>query len=649
MNIGQWVHFSVDDVIGCFQWVYENEPQSIFEEPMLAAIKRWHEKYGLQCDLYVFERNQNFNIAMLQDRYWEEICQNSWLRLGWHGLDSLTNVDYSKNISERAEYSHCEVEAKEYVQSLKRFHNLVFEKCGAKTWTNVVRLHMWTTPLCVMESLKEENINVLLTSDRDLESYNLSSEQMEKLKKCGGLWIQEFCYTRTDIRFDNLSESITVKELLEYTETIYCKYPAKKLEIFFHEWMFDKIEKRIEQYFEHFEEVAIPIVINAGTVVENQLYFTSCNSEGLYKMDLNTEEVSCIARLPYVLWNERKFISLCYYHNKIWMIPLNELFIYTYDLIGNQVEQYPISCLVDESEYIQKFRKVIEDGKYLWLLPSWTKQVIRVDMETESAIIFSEWPKELAFEKDMGVNFTTMSMTPEDIVLFGNAASKNIFLSKKTGKMVFAEKEENGKYSIITSDNSIIISPLREGQPLQVIEPETMEHKKFFLPNWIWNCEEMYAFWYAKQIDRKVFVFSHESNGIVIYDMDKKKIECIPLYHDKYSSIFLMDGMNIGIFDVFKVENEYVFLTYNGNTVIWLDEESNCRYVDLFDTVRDQKRNNRENLEAFIFNIHSCENKQWSCIEKNGQKIFDMEDLHVGKLVFDNIVKEKQKTSESKI
>ena len=88
----------------------------------------------------------------------------------------------------------------------------------------------------------------------------------------------------------------------------------------------------------------------------------------------------------------------------------------------------------------------------------------------------------------------------------------------------------------------------------------------------------MYAFWYAKQIDRKVFVFSHESNGIVIYDMDKKKIECIPLYHDKYSSIFLMDGMNIGIVYAISLDKEifggakfesviciFNFIFYKGN------------------------------------------------------------------------------------
>ena len=89
MNIGQFVHFSIDDVIRCFQWIYEAQPDSIFDEPMLKKVKEWHDTYKLHCDLYVFEKCHEFTLEQLQDRYWEELKQNSsWLKLAWHQADA---------------------------------------------------------------------------------------------------------------------------------------------------------------------------------------------------------------------------------------------------------------------------------------------------------------------------------------------------------------------------------------------------------------------------------------------------------------------------------------------------------------------------------------------------------------------------------
>lgn len=83
MDIGQWVHFSIDDVIESLKWVYQNRPKSIFEEPMFGTLKKWHESYGINCDLYVFEMTAGFQLTDLQDNYWEELAKESdWLKLG---------------------------------------------------------------------------------------------------------------------------------------------------------------------------------------------------------------------------------------------------------------------------------------------------------------------------------------------------------------------------------------------------------------------------------------------------------------------------------------------------------------------------------------------------------------------------------------
>ena len=49
----QKIHFSVDDVLGCFENLTRNENRydSAFDEPFLAYIKSLHEKYNARVSL----------------------------------------------------------------------------------------------------------------------------------------------------------------------------------------------------------------------------------------------------------------------------------------------------------------------------------------------------------------------------------------------------------------------------------------------------------------------------------------------------------------------------------------------------------------------------------------------------------------------
>ena len=58
----QKIHFSVDDVIGCFENLTRNENRydSAFDEPFLAYIKSLHEKYNARVSLYCFYEKEGF-------------------------------------------------------------------------------------------------------------------------------------------------------------------------------------------------------------------------------------------------------------------------------------------------------------------------------------------------------------------------------------------------------------------------------------------------------------------------------------------------------------------------------------------------------------------------------------------------------------
>lgn len=640
MNIGKWVHLSVDDVISCFKWIFEQKPESIFEEPMLGKLKQWHNQYKLNCDLYVFEKCEGFSLEQLQDCYWEELKrENHWLRLAWHSKDAGTDMENMKSGSS---------EEKEALDSLERTYRLITEKAGKSTWADVVRLHLWTGSFHILASLKKKNVRIFLTADRDIVSYHLESENLDLLQKQGYLWKDPFEYRKTDIRFDRLAEGVSVEDLQNKTEECFKQYPSKPcLELFFHEWRFKDIALGMDTYMEQFGSIHIPLFANAGVMVNKTLYFTTCNTYELYAMDVETERIEIVAALPYEQRLNRKLVSLCYFNNAIWMIPWDGDEILIYYLKRHIVSVYSLEFLKNEKKGMMKFRKVIEDGKYLWLLPSLTKCIVRIDMEKYSVQLYSDWPPnmEVGDVEKIGHNFLAMCKFDRKLYLFKSGVMDNIELDMDTGEMsVFGDELPKG-YGLFIDKNKVLMAPIANHNAVRCYNLETKEQECFPVPEWIWRDETFYAYWYMKQLDDLVYIFPHEANALLFYDRKKNKVGWIKIEAENYITPAWNLTSSVGIYDAYHKDKMTYLLSYMANVIVIINMENNetknaylsieiGKLSDLKNSVNSDLAIESQNisLHTFLRNITTLEYGTWSeitnykkekrLVETTGEKIY---------------------------
>lgn len=83
----QKIHFSVDDVINCFENLTRNEKkyESAFDEPFFAYIKSLHEKYNVKVSLYCFYEKEGFSLKDCTEKFADNFKTSSgWLKFGFH-------------------------------------------------------------------------------------------------------------------------------------------------------------------------------------------------------------------------------------------------------------------------------------------------------------------------------------------------------------------------------------------------------------------------------------------------------------------------------------------------------------------------------------------------------------------------------------
>lgn len=88
------VHFSFDDVFDVFKDLHKNVDQyeSVFDNEFLNDLKVLHKEYGAKFSLYIYEKDDSFNLADMPVRYKEELRKNSdWLKFGFHYPEPIFN------------------------------------------------------------------------------------------------------------------------------------------------------------------------------------------------------------------------------------------------------------------------------------------------------------------------------------------------------------------------------------------------------------------------------------------------------------------------------------------------------------------------------------------------------------------------------
>lgn len=565
MNIGQWVHLSVDDVIGCFKWIYENRPDSIFDEPMLGKLKEWREVYNLNCDLYVYEIMEEFSLADLQDQYWQELGEVSdWLKLGWHRRKGGPLTD--------------DIETE--LDSLQRVYDLIVKKGGENSWVQRLRLHRWEAKDRLLQSLNEKGITTLLTADSDILSYDLKQEDMTDLNEKGFVEKAPFIYLATDLRFDYLAEEKSVAQYIEKTEEVLCAKPQKsKLEIFFHEWAFQEIETKVDQYWEQFATIRLQLYVNVSVQLDRNLYFTTCNTDYLYKRDVITGAIEPLVELPCTIHNNMKFAALVAYRNRIWMIPWSEQYIYIYDIEINRIYLLAVPFEFDRQIYHTFFRKPVQDGKYLWLLPCKEKAIFRIDMDKQSIKSYRNWPAKISFDDKKTMYFKNMSSEGKYLYLFRDGCSHNIRVDMTTGTMTIWDIPFTERFGTVAGENCIL-SPVHSGDKVEVYSLQCGKKiKEFELPEWIWIQEKLYSYWYVCSYDHFIYFMPNEAKALIILDLEKQHIITLKINSDYYKTLRFSGKSEFTGHELMEVKDEIWIMPLMGNEIHILDKHNRIKDI----------------------------------------------------------------------
>ena len=234
----EYMHFTINGVIDCFEWIYQNEPDSIFRERMLMQLKKWHEKYRLSFDLYVYERKNGFLLEKLQNKYWMEINDNSeWLKLGWYQVckNSEMDSDYYNYLS------------------IKRVYSLIENRASINVFSKTVRAKITTLSKRMAHEFESVGVTCLLCWESDKgKIYDLNNDEIQIINKKSGYKRTPtgFYYKKTDIVFDNTNY---IDQLVALTEE-YDKFANRKcLEVCVDEALFETSRESIGQVLNSFD------------------------------------------------------------------------------------------------------------------------------------------------------------------------------------------------------------------------------------------------------------------------------------------------------------------------------------------------------------------------------------------------------------
>ncbi len=237
------VHFSIDDIIGCFLWLTRNKCGSIFDSYVFGFSKELYEKYGIHTTCNCMYTDGHFTLKDVSDRWLSEFRQHSsWLKFAFHcyGPDS----DYRES-----SYDQMEREYRLVAEELMRI-------TGGEI-SSIVRTHLFSGSRDAVEALADNGVKVLLTADDDRGSYDLYPKDELKARA-------DFCetkdkkliYINTNMRLESIKNVELFINGLE-------KSNKKRLVLFTHEYCLADlgIRKRAADIFDYYK--------NRGTRFDN--------------------------------------------------------------------------------------------------------------------------------------------------------------------------------------------------------------------------------------------------------------------------------------------------------------------------------------------------------------------------------------------
>jgi len=306
--------------------------------------------------------------------------------------------------------------------------------------------------------------------------------------------------------------------------------------------------------------------INSSCLKKNTLYFTSCNSNILYTLNLDTNIIKPISMIPEDS-NKMLFSGLYYYQDCIWMLPWNAKNIYIYNIRSQEIERFLLPIDVSQHDDKVKYRKPIFNGKYLYLLPMKYPGVIKINLNKKSYEIYSKWPNEITFPQNRKMNFKMMSFYNQSLYLYNDEVNQSVRISVEDGEMRIWDIGLNKHFGTI-NNSRLYIPPVKKYSKLKIYDLNNgKEIRSISFNNEIWlDNEQYYSYWYTKTIKNKIFFMPHEAQRLIMLDINTEAVSLINIDTTDYTTI--RDHKNYAIYEIHEYGENFILIPYQGNLVI---------------------------------------------------------------------------------
>ncbi len=150
----------IDDTIWIFRDLTRQRPKSMFDHPLLGALKEAHERYGLKLQFNCFYRTDmfygmdEFSLADMTDAYKSEWqASKDWLRLGFHAYQEFPDYPFIN-----AEYS-------DMATAFDRIHGEISRFAGEEVFTYALVAHWLPVSRDGCRLLKERGVKLIASTD----------------------------------------------------------------------------------------------------------------------------------------------------------------------------------------------------------------------------------------------------------------------------------------------------------------------------------------------------------------------------------------------------------------------------------------------------------------------------------------------------
>lgn len=371
------------------------------------------------------------------------------------------------------------------------------------------------------------------------------------------------------------------------------------------------------------KENEIPLQFNASVLVENKLYFTAANSLWLHVLHMESGKLESVIKLPCRTTGWAKFSSLVYYSGKIWMIPWDEQDIMIYDIEQKTVVQLVVPISIREGNRGVVFRKAVQQNNILWLLPSYDKVLLKVDMEEVSCEIYGKWAKEFAFDDEIPHLFKCMYGEGKELYLFADGCKSNLIFNTETHE---ARAWGAGSYHSfgVASRGNIYLAPSKNFECLCLFsasgddEEEKREIRQIKLPDEVWaETVEAYAYWYGEVVDGKIYFLPQTAKAVLIMDPLLEEIQILSINTKEYQTNRKYKGF--AGYEVIPYEGGTIITPNSGNKV--LIEREGKIIKEYFLNIPDDNISKDEEIQGFINQLITKKIIMWSKITSDIENI----------------------------